>query len=88
MDDSTLLNQLEELAHRLTIEIRYVTVRQEDFWAVGGLCRIKDKYIIIVNKKSTVKDKIHTLTRAIKRFDLSQVYVRPALREFLEMFPE
>lgn len=88
MDDHTLLNQLEELAQRLTIEVRYVTVRQEDFLATGGLCRIKNKYIIVVNKKSTIQDKIQTLARAIKRFDLSKVYLRPALREFLEVLPD
>lgn len=88
MDDHTLLNQLEELAQRLAIEVRYVTIRQEDFLSTGGLCRIKDKYIIVVNKKSTIQDKIQTLARAIKRFDLSKVYLRPALREFLEVFPE
>jgi hypothetical protein len=88
MDDHTLLNQLEELAQRLTIEIRYVTIRHGDFLATGGFCRIKDKHIIVVNKKSTIQDKIQTLARAIKRFDLSKVYLRPALREFLEMLPE
>ena len=88
MDDRTLLSQLEELAQRLTIEIRYVTIRQGDFLATGGLCRIKDTYIIVVNKKSTIKDKIQILARAIKRFDLSKVYLRPALREFFEMLPE
>jgi hypothetical protein len=88
VDDHTLLNQLEELAQRLTIEIRYVTIRKGDFLATGGLCRITDKYIIVVNKKSSIQDKIQILARAIKRFDLSDVYLRPALREFLEMHPE
>jgi len=88
VDDHTLLNQLEELAQRLTIDIRYVTIRQGDFLATGGFCRINDTYIVVMNKKSTVQDKIQTLVRAIKRFDLSKVYLRPALREFFEMLPE
>jgi hypothetical protein len=88
VDDQTLLNQLEELAQRLTIEIRYVTIRKGDFLATGGLCRVEDQYIIVVNKKSTIKDKVEILARAIKRFDLSKVYLRPALRDFLEVLSE
>jgi hypothetical protein len=50
----------------------------------GGLCRIKGEYVLILNSTATIEDKIHTLAKAVNRFDLSRVYLRPGLREFLD----
>ncbi len=84
MDEDTLLNQLEELAHSLGIEIRYEPLRRESSFFPGGLCRIKGEYVLILNATATTEDKIQTMAKAVNRFDLSQVYLRPGLREFLD----
>ena len=88
MNENIILSQLEELAGKLGIQIRYETIKKEDFLNTGGLCRLKGEYVFIINSKATTKDKIQTLARAVKRFDLTQVYIRPALREFLDKFLE
>jgi hypothetical protein len=88
LDENTLLSQLEELAHSLGIEIRYEPIKKEGSFYPGGLCQIKGEYVLILNSAATVRDKIQTLARAVNRFDLSQVYLRPGLREFLDKFPE
>ena len=84
MNETAALDHLETLAHNLGIEIRYENLEGEATFSPGGICRIRNKLVIIVNRKAGPRDKIHTLARALKRFDLSQVYIRPALREFLE----
>jgi hypothetical protein len=33
---------------------------------------------------ATTEEKIQTLAKALGRFDLSQIYLKPALRDFLE----
>ena len=83
MDEDTLLGQLEELAHSLGIEIRYEPLKRESGFFPGGLCRIKGEYVLILNSAATTEDKIQTMAKALNRFDLSRVYVRPGLREFL-----
>ena len=88
MDDKTLMAQLEELAENLAIEVRYEDIRKEGSFFTGGLCRLKGKDILIVNSDATMADKIQTLAKALKRFDLSQIFMRPALREFLAKLPE
>lgn len=88
MDDKTLLAQLEELAENLAIEIRYEAIRKEGSFFTGGLCRLKGKDILIVNSEASMGDKIQALAKALRRSDLSQVYMRPALREFLTKLPE
>ena len=84
MDQNTLLGQLEELAHTLGIEIRYEPLKREGGFSPGGLCRIKGEYVLILNSAATTEDKIQTMAKALNRFDLSRVYLRPGLREFLD----
>lgn len=84
MDEDTLLGQLEELAHSLGIEIRYEPLRRESSFFPGGLCRVKGEYVLILNATATTEDKIQTMAKAVNRFDLSRIYLRPGLREFLD----
>jgi hypothetical protein len=83
MDKDILLHQLENLVEMLGIEIRYETIENEMPFSPGGLCRLGDRYILILNKALRKQDKIQTLGRAVTRFDLSNVYLRPGLRAFL-----
>jgi hypothetical protein len=84
MDDHTALSQLEGLAYQLGIPIRYEKIAEEELKSTGGLCRVKGETVIIINSKASTKDKIQALVKALKNFDLSNVYIRPALRELLE----
>ncbi len=87
MDDHTALSHLEGLADKLGIPIRYEKIVDE-FTGMGGLCRIEGEYVLIVHSKATVKEKIQIMIEALGRFDLGDIYVRPALRELLEGKPE
>jgi len=84
MDEQLMLDQLEALAQGLEIEVRFETMHKEARFNPGGLCRIKGVPVVIINKKAPVGRKVQVLGAALKRFDLSGVYLRPGLREFLE----
>jgi len=88
LHENTILGQLEELAQNLAIQIRYEPIKKEGTFSPGGLCRLKGENLLIINSKATTKDKIQALAKAVNRFDLSQVYVRPGLREFLDTLSE
>ncbi len=88
MDENTVLGQLEELADSLGIQVRHEPINKEGAFYPGGLCRLEGKYILILNPTATIRDKIRTLAKALNRFDLGRVYLRPGLREFLESFSE
>lgn len=83
MDDDTALNQLEGLADKLGIPIRYEII-QDELTGLGGLCRIEGKYVLIIHSKATAKEKIQIMIEALKRFDLGDIYLKPALRELME----
>ena len=88
LDENTLLGQLEELARSLSIDLRYEPIKKEGSFYPGGLCRLKGEYVLIINSTASIRDRILALTRAVSRFDLSRVYLRPGLREHLGRFPK
>ncbi|MFC1884262.1 hypothetical protein ACFL2O_05800 [Thermodesulfobacteriota bacterium] len=88
MDEKNLLVHLEELAHKLGISIRYENMPIETAFSAGGLCRIKGNPVIIINDNAPDGEKMMALGKALKRFDLVKVYIKPALRKFLEDISE
>jgi hypothetical protein len=90
MDENSLIDLLEELAEGFGVKIRHEAIRQDEdaVYVAGGLCLLRGEYVLIVNSKTTVKDRINTLATALKHFDLDQVYIRPILRELLDRLPE
>ena len=87
VNEGAILGQLEELAQSLGIEIRNEPLKKEGSFSPGGLCRFKGEYILIFNTRATKGDRIEALAKAVKRFDLNEVYLRPGLREFLDNYP-
>jgi hypothetical protein len=88
LDERSLLGQLEDLARSLGIEVRYEMLKREGAFAQGGLCRLKGQYLLLVNSKAPSRDKIEALALAVNRFDLTQVFMKPSLREFLARIPK
>ena len=86
VNKTNILGQLEELARSLGIEIRNEPLKKESSFSPGGLCRFKGDYLMIFNTKATNDDRIEALARALTRFDLDQVYLRPGIREFLNKY--
>jgi hypothetical protein len=84
MTREELLIQLEELAARLNIQVQYESVKSEDPSTFGGYCRINDQHMIILHSKALISRKIEIITEALKRFDIDDVYLLPALREHLK----
>ena len=84
MDNTAILGQLEAVAQALGIQIRYECLAGEAAFSSGGLCRIRNKQVILVDERASTGEKVRTLARVLRRFDLSQIYLRPALRDLLE----
>jgi hypothetical protein len=88
MNDEVLLNQLEELAEKLGILVRDENIDIEESSSTGGLCRIEGKYVLILNSKITVKEKNQVMIKALQQLDLSDIYIKPVIRELLEGYEE
>ncbi len=84
LNDELLLTQLEELAERIGITVRYESMNGENSPGSGGLCRLKGEYILFIHSRATRREKIRVVTRALRQFDLKGIYLRPLLRELLD----
>ncbi|MBP7508305.1 MAG: hypothetical protein KA807_10810 [Prolixibacteraceae bacterium] len=88
MDDEVILNYLEELAEKLEILVRDENINMEESSSSGGLCRIEGQYVIILNSKASMKEKIQVMITALQQFDLRDMYIKPVIRELLDGYKQ
>lgn len=75
----TLIAELEELSAQLGLTLRY---EKGDF--EGGFCILKDERMLVVNKKLLDARRASVLAQALSAFGLDNVFIKPALREYIE----
>ena len=88
INDEFILLQLEELAERLGILVRDENINIDDVSSTGGLCIVEGQHILILNSKTTLQEKIQVAIKALRQFDISDIYVKPGIRELLEEHKE
>jgi hypothetical protein len=79
MENQELLTELESIALQLGIKLRY---EKGDF--EGGYCVLKSERIIVINKKLSPNLRLSVIARGINEIGLNNVYVKPAVRDFIE----
>ena len=80
MEETRLLQELEEIAERLSIAVRYDDFMGMDFKVKGGLCKLRGRNLIIMDRRAPIGERIDLLARALRQFDLSSVFTRPYIR--------
>ncbi|OGQ07855.1 MAG: hypothetical protein A2026_08590 [Deltaproteobacteria bacterium RBG_19FT_COMBO_46_12] len=90
MDENTIIGELEGLIEKIGVQIRHEPIKQDEdsVNVVGGLCLLKGEYVLIINSKAAIRDKIRALGMALKHFDHEKIYMLPVLRELLDRIPE
>ena len=73
------LSELEIVAHDMGVHIRY---EKGDF--DGGYCLLRDERIIVVNKKLNPNRKASVISQAFGELGIENVYIKPAIRLFIE----
>ena len=68
------------------VQFRFEPISFEDetINVVGGLSKLRGRPVLIINSKATEKDKIKIFVQALRRFDLEQIYIKPAIRALLD----
>ena len=76
---------LNETAAQLGVEVRLENLeREEDYRVQGGLCRLGSRLVAFVDRRLSPPGRNRQLGLALKGLGLEGVYLRPALREFLQ----
>jgi hypothetical protein len=84
MNETFLLERLEDIAHRLGVELRYEDLGLSGIRCEGGLCKVAGKPLILINRKDSRRRKILVLSRSLRKFDLEGIFIPPAVRKALD----
>lgn len=79
MKKETLLKHFEDLAERIGIK---VLRGKGDFQ--GGSCLVKNENVVVLNTIKPVEQRLRVLVHGVMKNDLSDIYVVPAVREYIE----
>jgi len=79
MDDQALVDQLELVADKLGIQVRF-----EAGAGLGGLCTLRGESLLFVDPELPPEDQLHVMARALSGLDLSGVFMVPEVRDVLE----
>jgi hypothetical protein len=86
---SRLVDELTEAAKRLGLEVRRERIlREVGYRARGGACRLREKYLIIIDRDQPPSEQIEVLVEALRDCDLEQLYLSPEARRILQSGPE
>ena len=79
MKPDKIFQELEDIATILNVKII-----QEKGNFIGGYCLLEKEKIIVINKLKPVEQRVRALAQAFSQLDTSQIYMKPAIREFIE----
>ena len=83
MDSEEQLQELLDLAERLGIKVRYVSLGDGG----GGICTIRGEQVLFVDNAADSLERVAQTAAALaERVDVSEVYVLPEVREALERY--
>ncbi len=84
LEEMVINHDLTELAEKLDIQIVVKKIEESN----GGLCRLKNKMFLFINDDMTVKDKNILMAKEISKMDLGKIFIKPALRLFIEKYAQ
>jgi len=79
-----ILAELEKLAKRLGVAVRFEPFDAKNIGKGGGLCRLHGASCVVIDARLPVLEKIGILSEALSTFDLQAIYLPPVLRARLE----
>jgi len=84
MKPQAALEQLEQAASKLGVHVSYEALST----AVGGggLCRVKGKYRVIIDKRAAIQDRVSTLASALAALDTSALELPEQVGGLVEFY--
>jgi len=84
MNETSLLELLEEVATRLGVELRYENLASVGIRSDGGFCKVAGRSIILINRKDSRRRQIQILARSLNKLNLDGIFIPPAVRKMIE----
>ena len=85
MEPDKLWLLLVDLARRIGVEVRLENLQGDEEYSVsGGLCRLGGRLVAFVDRGFSPLERSRQLGRALSGLDLESVYLKPAVRDFMD----
>lgn len=75
--------ELKALAEKLGVVVSEQNLRSTGIKVKSGLCKVKGKNILIMDKKLPLRDKNEVLASCLSTLPHEDVFMVPAVRDFL-----
>lgn len=79
MKAEDLLEELQDVARQIGVTIRF---EKGDF--EGGFCILRDQRLVLINRRLMPSRKASLLALALQNIGLEAVYLKPAIRQYIE----
>ena len=83
MKPDQLYQALKDLADKLQITVSEQNLKIAGVKVKSGLCKVKGKHIYVMEKHKSLHRKNILLARCLNTMPLEDIYVVPAVRDFL-----
>ena len=83
MKPEQLYANLKDLAEKLNVTVVEKNLRKTGIRVKSGLCKVKGDYLFIMDKHLSIRKKNETLGNCLKVFSHEEVYIVPAVRDFI-----
>ena len=84
MKPEQIYQELIDLAEKLQITVSEQNLRKTGVKAKSGLCKVKGKYLFIMDKHKSIHKKIDLLSENLSSVPHENIYIKPAIRELIE----
>ncbi len=82
--NDSLLQSLVDLAEKLSVKVIFKNLKDDEFVIRSGMCSVKGDTLIIIDSRVSLEEKIKTLCRELKKFNLDNIFISPVMRNILE----
>ena len=79
MKAEEIIEELLDVARQIGVTVRF---EKGDF--EGGYCVLRDQRLVLINKRLMPSRKASTLALALQNIGLETVFLKPAIRQFIE----
>ncbi len=86
MKQVEIYKNLQEIAEKFNIVVMEKNFRITGLPVKSGLCKIKGEKFILLDKHKKIREKNEILARCLIQYPVNEIYIIPAVREYLEMF--
>ena len=83
-DTCTRLEDLKAVTEKLSIEIEYSNLSDNEIAVQSGYCKYNGKEIIILDKSLPLEFQVSIILKILRNFNLDDIYVALWIREYFE----